>query len=321
MPGSVSKALEVNAVLAMPKLSGALQGLKLAELSDLDAYNRAVDAGGQTGFGYFFPHILGLNRTGQSAALLIEDEGSICVFRWRRNSGAPRLDPIVAPTPMSRRVILRCLERANDFNHDTSARILKIDQDDVEKVLQIKTLRVVKRKSQYLYSPATYLDLGGGRFRSIRRYVSKFERLQNLSVQGYSPEYKNGCLELLQRWRRHHRNTHGTQGGVGTTKRLLDLADNLTAPALEGEVILLDGAIAAFAFGGQLRPGVGVFSEAKSDISMSGLSIYQRYHFMVTRQEWSLVNDGPDIGRGGLEQFKNRLRPVRLHQEYSARQV
>jgi len=320
MSDSATKAREVNASLAEPELTGALEGLKIADQSDLAAYNQSIASGLQTGFGYYFPHLLGHNRPGLSAALLTEDDGSICVFRWKRSTGVPRLDLIVAPTPMNNAVMLRCLERANDFNGDTSARILKIDDNDVEQVLAAKMLRVVKRKMQYLYSPSTYLDLGGGRLRSIRRYVTKFEQLTNLNIQSYSPRYKNDCLELLQRWRQYHRIAHGTQGGVGATKRLLDLADHLTAPALEGEVILIDGLVSAFAFGGQLRPGVGVFSEAKSDSSIAGLSIYQRYHFMVMRQDWTLINDGPDVGRGGLAQFKSRLRPVSMHQEYSARQ-
>ena len=304
----------------VPELTGALQGLKVAGQSDLADYNQAIASGQQTGFGYYFPHLLGHNRPGLSATLLTEDNGSVCVFRWKQNEGAPRLDLLVAPTPMNSAVTLRCLERANDFNGDTSARILKIDDKDVEQVLRLKFLRVVKRKTQYLYAPATYLDLSGGRLRSIRRYVTKFEQLANLSIQSYSSLYKNDCLELLQRWRRFHRIAHGTQGGVGTTKRLLDLADSLTVPALEGEVILIDGVVSAFSFGGQLRPGVGVFSEAKSDSAIAGLSMFQRYHFMVTRQDWTLINDGPDVDRGGLAQFKNRLRPVGLHQEYLARQ-
>lgn len=320
MSESASRIREDSSPLAVPELSGALQGLKVAEQSDLAAYNQAIDSGQQTGFGYYFPHLLGHNRPGLSAALLIEDAGSICAFRWKRRNGEPRLDLIVAPTPMNNSVMLRCLERTNDFNGDISAKILKIDDKDVEQVLRSKVLQVVKRKAQYLYSPATYLDLSGGRLRGIRRYVTKFEQLANLNIQSYSPRYKNDCLELLQRWRRYHRTAHGTQGGVGTTKRLLDLADSLTAPALEGEVVLIDGMVSAFSFGGQLRPGVGVFSEAKSDSSIAGLSIFQRYHFMVKRQNWTLINDGPDVGRGGLAQFKNRLRPVSLHQEYSARQ-
>lgn len=320
MPDPASSFPEADNSFAEFELTGALTGLKVVDPSDLAAYNQAVASGQQIGFGYYFPHLLGYNRPGLSAALLAEDEGSICVFRWKQDKGAPRLDLVVAPTPLNNSVMLRCLERANDFNGDRGARILKIDEDDVKQVLKAKALRVVKRKTQYLYSPATYLDLSGGRFRSIRRYVTKFEQLANLDVQNYSPQYKNDCLSLLQRWRQFHRNAHGTQGGVGTTKRLLDLADFLPAPALEGEVILVDGVLVAFSFGGLLRPGVGVFSEAKSDADMAGLSVYQRYHFMSTRQDWNLINDGPDVGRGGLAQFKSRLRPVSLHQEYSARQ-
>ena len=143
MSDSATKLLEPNGYLVKPALSGALEGLKVADLSDLAAYNLAVASGRQTGFGYYFPHLLGYNRPGQSAALLTEDEGSFCVYRWKQGKAVPRLDLIVAPTPMNNAVLLRCLERANDFNGDTSARILKVDDDDVKRVLQTKTLQVV----------------------------------------------------------------------------------------------------------------------------------------------------------------------------------
>ena len=99
------------------------------------------------------------------------------------------------------------------------------------------------------------------------------------------------------------------------------MGDLLGAPTLEGEVILLDGDVIAFSLGGELRPGLGIFAEAKSDHGYSGLSVYQRYRFMSTRSHWTLINDGPDVGREGLAQLKNRLRPVGFHQEYSARQL
>ena len=303
-----------------PELRGALAGLKVAEPADLAAYDRAIAAGGQTGFGYFFPHILGLNRPGRSAALLVEDEGSICVFRWKRGAAGARLDLAVAPAPMNRAVMMRCLERANEYNRDSSARVLKVDAADAEPLARSGALRVVERKSQYLYSPSTYLDLRGNRFRGIRRYVTRFEQRPDLEIRRYTPRDKPLCLALLERWRRYHRDTHGTLGGVGATRRLLNLADCLGAPALEGEIIFVDGALAAFVFGGQLRSGVGVFSEAKSEAAITGLSVYQRYHFMVGRQHWRLVNDGPDVDRGGLAEFKQRLRPVGMHQEYTVRQ-
>lgn len=56
------------------------------------------------------------------------------------------------------------------------------------------------------------------------------------------------------------------------------------------------------------------------DAGLPGLSYYQRHHFLLTLggQGIETVNDGPDVGRAGLAQLKNSLRPVAMHTEYRA---
>ena len=108
------------------EFAGALDGLKSLEVSDLPRYKRAVEAGQQLGWGYYFPYLL--SRNGKNSAVLVaEDAGSMCVFLWRLRDGVPKLDLLVAPTPMNVPVLERCLERANDFNGDLSARVLRVD--------------------------------------------------------------------------------------------------------------------------------------------------------------------------------------------------
>ena len=83
---------------------------------------------------------------------------------------------------------------------------------------------------------------------------------------------------------------------------------------------MLNGRLSAFAFGGEIRPGVGCFFEAKADTEVAGLSYFQRYSFLEKLQEFQVVNDGSDVGRAGLRQLKNSLRPVEMQVEYRATQ-
>ncbi len=301
-------------------LDGALGGLKVADISDLARYKQAVADGRQIGFGYYFPYVLTYNRPGRSAALLVEDGGSVCVFRWKMRDTGARLDVLIAPAPMSPGVLRRCLERANDFNGDKSAKVLKIDAKDIDLCASLPGLRVTARKSQYLYSPGAFGDLAGKKYRTLRRNVAKVQALDALEVCSYSPNYREACLELLRKWREHHQDRHGTQGGVGATRRIIDMADALDRPDMFGQVIEVAGRLVAFAFGGEIRPGCGAFVEAKCDYEMPGLSYYQRYCFMSNLEGFNLLNDGPDVGRDGLAQLKNSLRPVGLHTEYRATQ-
>ena len=160
-----------------PLLTGALAGLKSLDSDDLPRYKRAVAAGEQIGWAYFFPSLMTFNRQGRSAILLTEDDDSMCVFRWTRRNSRQKLEIMVAPTPMNPDVLRRCIERANDFNGDRSARVLRLDEKDVDAVAAVPGLIVRERKSQFLFSPETYADLGGRKFRTIRRNVTRIEAL------------------------------------------------------------------------------------------------------------------------------------------------
>ena len=304
-----------------PILSGALDGLKPIDASDLPRYKAAVAAGRQVGFGYYFPFLLSRNRPERSAVLLANDEGSLCIFVWRRRESTPRLDLLVAPTPMDPRVLKRCLERANDFNGDRSARILRIDAKDAPLAAGVPGLRVKERKAQFLYAPRAFGDLVGRRYRTLRRNVLSVRQLPDVEILPYSPRHAEACRGLLARWSRRHRRDHGTAGGVGTSRRTLELADQLPAPDLSGELVFLQGRIVAFAFGGEIRPGVGCFFDAKSDNAVPGLAYFHRYSFLSKFDEFEVVNDGSDVGRPGLRQLKESLRPVEMHLEYRGTQV
>ncbi len=302
--------------MANPPLTGALEGLALLEAKDLARYKQAVEAGNQMTFGYYFAYLLSRQRPGRSAILWIEDEGSLCLFLWRKRKGVKRLELPVAPTPMKPSVLRRCLERCNAYNGDSSARVLRIDERDAPTVASLLELRVEERRQQYLFDPAQFANLEGRRYRTLRRNVALVEALPDVEVTAWTPAHDEGCRELLARWGKQHRALHGTSGGVGGTRRVLDLVPSLTTPDVVGEVILIEGRLVAFGFGGALRPGVACFLEAKCDPEIRGLSYFQRAHFLAGLAGFDRVNDGSDVGRSGLRQLKQSLRPVAMIAEY-----
>ncbi len=296
--------------------TGALEGLELLKPSDLAHYKRAVTTGEQLGWGYYFPYLLSRQRPDRSAVLWAEDEGTMCLFLWRRKKGIARLEMPVAPTPMNPGVLERCLERCNEFNGDRSARVLRIDERDESSAASVPGLRVEERRSQYLYSPSDFADLGGRRYRTLRRNAALVEALPDVDVVPWSVDHDAGCRDLLRRWGEQHRTAHGTAGGVGSARRALDLAAEIPQPDLRGEVILIGGRVSGFALGGEIRPGLGCFFEAKADVEIRGLSYFQRVRFLSSLVELDIVNDGSDVGRAGLRQLKESLRPVGMHVEY-----
>ena len=221
---------------------------------------------------------------------------------------------------MNLKAMLRCLERANDYNGNYSARVLKIDEQDVAQLSGLRHLRIEKRREQYIYCPHSFRDISGNRFRTLRRNVTAVERRQDVEVVPFASEYVPGCLKLLRRWSWRHSPEHNTAGGVGTAARVLELAGSLPGPDLRGELVFVGGGLSAFSFGGEIRPGLGCYVEAKSDFDIPGLSYFQRRHFLCGLDQFEFVNDSSNAARAGLKQLKDSMRPITMHGEYIAHQ-
>jgi hypothetical protein len=306
--------------MSKPSLTGALEGLTTLGADDLARYKAAVGSGRQMGWGYYFPYLLSRNRPGRSAVLIAEDDGSLCLFQWSSDRVAPRLDLLFAPLPMNVPALERALERANDFNGDRSARVLRIDHQDAGPVASSRGVRVTPRRAQYLFAPTVYEALAGRKFHTVRRNVVLVERRPDVEVAPFVPAHAPACRALLGRWKQANRAAHGTAGGAGLSKRIIALAATLPERDLRGEVVLLDGRVVAFAFGGGIRPGLGCAFERKCDTEVRGLSYFQFRRLLLLLRDWEVVNDGSDAKREGLRQFKESFRPMGMHSEYRATQ-
>jgi hypothetical protein len=301
---------------SQPPIRGALDGLKPLETADLERYKAAIEAGRQIGWGYYFPYLYSRHRLERKAVLLGYDEGSACVFLWRRRRGKELLELCVPPAPMNGGVLRRCLERMNEFNGHRNGRVLRIDSQDAAAVAKTSGMRVRQRRVQYLYAPQSYASLAGNRYQTVRRNVAVVERLPDVEVRPYSAEHAAACRALLESWSGRYRETHGDGGGAATSARALELAERFGAPDLAGEVVLIGGRLAAFTFGGEIRRGIGCVFETKSDPEVRGLGYFSRLKFLSKLEQFVLVNDGSDVGRAGLRQLKDSFRPIEMHPEY-----
>jgi hypothetical protein len=107
---------------------------------------------------------------------------------------------------------------------------------------------------------------------------------------------------------------------VGFTRRVLDLVGTLPETDLSGEVVSIDRQLVAFALGGVIRPGLGCSLERKSDSSIRGLSYFHFRSFLWSLRQYDQVNDGSDVQRAGVRQFKDSFRPVAMLPEFRASQ-
>jgi hypothetical protein len=295
--------------------SSVLSGLKTASLDDYADYASALEDSRPTGSSYYLPGLLAYQRPRKREILLAEDEGSICIYRMQSSQGAEHMDIYLAPTPMNTAVLRRCIERVNDFNQDRSARILRIDEADAMKVSSAG-FRVRKRREQYIFTPDKYSDLGGKELYTVRRNVSRLKKVRDVRFEAYTPAYSEDCHALLERWRVNHRERHGSAGGYGSSKRIIDLAGHLPNDALTGQVVFIDDNIVAFSFGGKIHSQLACSFERKCETQISGLTYFQLHGFLLHLKDYKQVNDGSDAGRPGLKQLKSSFRPVKMHAEF-----
>jgi hypothetical protein len=295
--------------------SSTLNGLKVASPEDYRAYASTLERSRPRGSSYYLPGLLAYQRPGNREILIDEDDGSICIYRWLSSQGKSHLDIYLAPTPMNTAVLQRCIERANDYNRDKTARILRIDDDDASAVASLG-IRVRKRREQYLFSPDKYRDLAGKSLYTIRRNCSRIDKLNDVRVESYSPDHAQSCHALLNRWRAQHRERHGSAGGYGSSKRIIDLAGKLPESALTGQVVIIEDTLVAFSFGGNIHSGMACSFERKCETQLNGLTYFQLRNFLLHLNDYEIVNDGSDAGRPGLRQLKDSFRPVQMHAEY-----
>lgn len=301
-------------------LTGALAGLKVVAIEDRAHYRAAVEAAAPMGWGYYFPYLLIQNKPGRSAMLIVEDSGSLCVFRWELKKGKPHLDLYLPPIPFDPAVLRRCLERANDFNSDRSARVLRVDTREATLLESDAAVRVRPRREQYIFASNEYEALAGQKFKRLRYTVNCVERLNGVEVLPFSATHAEACQHLLEQWSQQHRATHGASGGAGISKRTLELAAAIPNGDLCGEVVLIEGKLVAFSFGGEIRPGLACSFERKCDTSVRGMSSFQLRSLLLRLRDFDLVNDGSDCGSTGLKQMKESFRPFQMHMEYRVSQ-
>jgi hypothetical protein len=295
--------------------SSILDDLKRASPESYQDYTAALEDSRPKGSSYYLPGLLAYQRPGRREILLDEDEGSICIYRWESREGKSHLDIYLAPTPMNSAVLQRCIERANDYNQDKSARILRIDNDDASAVSSLG-IRVRKRREQYLFTPERYSDLAGKELYTVRRNCSRIDKLNEVRIETYTPDHAQSCHALLNRWRAEHRERHGSAGGYGSSKRIIDLAGKLPESALTGQVVMIEDKLVAFSFGGNIHSGMACSFERKCENAFNGLTYFQLRNFLLHLNDYAIVNDGSDAGRPGLKQLKDSFRPVEMHAEY-----
>lgn len=296
----------------------ALDGLSPILAADADLIRDAVMEAGVSGWSYFFPYLHFFSHlTGGDRILFETVGGSILIYRLTRKAGKPRMSLLVPPFPFSVEALSRAGARMAAMNGDRRLRIQRVPEKVAPQIAR-EGFRLRLNATEYIYDAEAVTRMAGGPYASLRRKVGHYSGA-DLTMRPYSPEDRDECKALLAAWRRRLGERGVKIGPYRTyTRRCLD-GSAISPNILRGEVIRVDGAVAAFTFGGPINATMSSMFITVSDHDQPGLAYLQRQRFIAGNEGATpLFNDFCDSKRPGIAQMKRSFRPVSMHPLFNA---
>lgn len=194
------------------------------------------------------------------------------------------------------------------------------DQQFLEKYLNSSSAIVSEDRDSfdYLYLREELAQLPGNRFHKKKNRINYFTNRHHFKAQNYSDRFYSGCLKLLDIWMQTVRDKSNTSLNLelSATAEALQYAAELS---LDGIVVTVDGAVAAFAIGEKLNHDTAVCHFEKSDPFKEGLSqLVNREFSRLLFTDCRYINREQDLGEAGLRNAKLSYHPIELIRKFRA---
>lgn len=170
----------------------------------------------------------------------------------------------------------------------------------------------------YLYLREELALLPGNRFHKKKNRINYFTNRHQYQVIIYSDTHSSGCQEILNSWLLAVRDKSNLSLDleVSATTEALQAAAEL---GLEGVVVMVDGAVAAFALGEKLNRDTAVCHFEKADPFKEGLTqLVNREFARLLFTDCRYINREQDLGEAGLRNSKLSYHPTELIKKYRA---
>lgn len=170
----------------------------------------------------------------------------------------------------------------------------------------------------YLYLREELSLLPGNRFHKKKNRINYFTSRHQYQVMSYTDSHCDECLELLNSWLLAVRDKSNLS---------LDLEVSATSEALhnthelglEGIVVMVEGAAAAFALGERLNQDTAVCHFEKADPYKEGLTqLVNREFARLLFTDCRYINREQDLGEAGLRNAKLSYHPTELIKKFRA---
>ena len=173
----------------------------------------------------------------------------------------------------------------------------------------------------YLYLKSDLAELPGNRYHKKKNRINYFADRHECTIEPYSGKQLEGCLRLLEEWRRV-RSGIESRSIVLETEAAREGLMKASELGLEGLVALVEGEVKAFALGERLNRETAVCHFEKADPFLDGL--YQLIDREFNRRlfpDCTYVNREQDLGEPNLRESKLSYHPVELVRKFRVRQV
>lgn len=297
----------------------ALVGLEPIRMEDAPRITAAAEAAGVVSWSHFFPYLYLSGRQTSSRRILHEFvEDSALVYRIERRNGKERLTLLLTPFPFSPAALQRARERMWLFNGRRGARIIRMQQSEALLVARAG-FEIHHHSDEYIYDAEAVLQQQGSSFATLRRKIARYAG-GIASVRPYQAGDEPACRALLDAWRTELREM-GVKIGpyYRYTRACLAEHDTFATSQLVGQVVEVEGAVAAFSFGGGITTSHASIFITVSDRRHPGLAYFQRRSLIEGLSNYRYFNDFNDSNRTGLRQMKRSFRPVQMHSLFVAR--
>jgi hypothetical protein len=188
------------------------------------------------------------------------------------------------------------------------------DEDFIAAHLRGRNIEVSEDRDNfdYLYLRSDLAELPGNRFHKKKNRINYFAGRHEYDIVPYSEKQLEGCLALLEEWRR-------VRSGIESRSIVLETAaarEGLMLAAalgLEGLVVLVAGEVKGFVLGERLNRETSVCHFEKADPFLDGLyQLIDREFNRLLFTDCSYVNREQDLGEPNLRESKLSYHPVEL---------
>jgi hypothetical protein len=294
------------------KFAGALSGLRELKLRDLQAYKNALGQTNRLCWQQYFPFMYCFSQNPTRKILIGEEDGSICVYLLMKEDGRYKLFLYFLPMPMSISALRLAVQRAKDFNSSNNAVIFWVDAENLGIFDNIPSNKIIPLDHEYLYSPCTFKSMEGSKFKNFRYNLSRIRARDDIEIRPYNIGDADACLRVISDWTDVQSSKYEYIRGHDYTSECLWIAPQFNPRDLFGLVVLVDGEIRSFGFGGEMRPGLGNIFITKSDHRIKGINYFLRHHLVLAMDECEWVNDSTANG-AGVQYAKESCCPVSMH--------